>query len=44
MTTYDHAGHEVHAEDVLDREELGAYYDRRGWPWRRDDDEPEETR
>jgi hypothetical protein len=34
MTTYDHAGHEVHAEDVLDAEELGAYYDRRGIQWR----------
>jgi len=34
VTTYDHAGHEVHAEDVLDREELGEYYDRRGIQWR----------
>ena len=41
MTPTDHAGHEVYAEDVLDREELASYYDRHGIPWRRPDDEPE---
>lgn len=38
MTVYDHAGHPVHAEDVLDREELADYYDRHGIEWRRGDE------